>query len=144
MKNHGQLKEALERGGYTCIAFNDNGLHYSSHQRGIVPLFELCEKNTAGVPLFVADKVIGKAAALLCVYCRVAVLYADVISESALQVLTEHGIDVQYGKAVEYIKNRDGTGKCPMEALSKGVTNADEMFARILAFVAQSRRPQPE
>ena len=135
--NRNQLKAELESGGYTCIAFDDNGQYFASKARGIGPLHMLCQKNTARSPLFVADKVIGKAAALLCAKCNVTTLYAQVVSKDALAVLAAHDIEVSYGTVAEFITNRAGTGKCPMELLAQDTDSPDEVFARVGAFLAQ-------
>ena len=100
------LKASLN--DYACIAYSDEGLVYTSRQRGIGPLVELCEMNTALDELYVADKVIGKAAALLCVKCSVKMLYAKVASEAAVKILKEHGIETSYDELAEYIKGQDG------------------------------------
>lgn len=134
--NHTQLKQELQNGGYTCVAFDQNGLYYSSFARGVAPLAELCEKNTSHVPLYVADKIIGKAAALLCVKCRITMLYTPVITHSALTVLQSHDISVKCDQKVEYIKNRTGTGKCPMEQLADSVELPEQMYNRVKAFLA--------
>ena len=42
-------------------------------------------------------------------------IYADVISTHALSVLEEHQIPVEYSTLTDKIKNRAGTGFCPME-----------------------------
>lgn len=133
--NHKQLKCELESGNYTCIAFDENGLYYSSYKQGIVPLAELCEKNTACRKLYIGDKVTGKAAALLTVKCGAQMLYTGVITNDALDVLIEHGIDIEYEKKVPHIKNRTGTGKCPMELLAKDVVFPAEMYDMIKAFL---------
>ena len=81
--NPKQLKHAFEGSGYACLAFGPGGLMLASNARGIAPLFELCGLAHAGMPLYVADKVIGKAAALLCVRSGVLAVYADVMSHFA-------------------------------------------------------------
>lgn len=131
--NHDQLKRSL--GEYACIAYNSQGLVFTSKLRGVAPLAELCELNTENEELYVADKVVGKAAALLCAYCNVKMLYAAVISEAALEVLASYAIDVSYTALVPYIKNRSGDGKCPMEQLSSDTDSPEEMYRRVKEFL---------
>jgi len=136
--NHEQLKAELHSTSITCIAYENYDFFYMSSERGIRPLFELCEKNQNRAALSVADKVIGKAAALLCAYGNVQTLYTDVVSQSALRILSHHGIGVAYGEVTEYIRNRTGDGKCPMEQLSQGTEDPKEMFLRVRGFLAQT------
>ena len=133
--NHKKLKSKLNNGGYTCIAYGQKGLFYSSYLRGIAPLVLLCEKSSVPKKLFIGDKVIGKAAALLCIKCGAAVLYADVISKDAISILSEHKVSLAYRERVDYIKNRSGDGKCPMEGLAYGVSSPDIMYKKAKAFI---------
>ncbi len=129
------LKHELEKGGYTCVAFDENKMYYSSKTKGIVPLVELCEKNTNGKKLYLADKITGKAAALLSVKCGAKELYTGVTTKSALSVLDKHAVKTAYERLVPFIKNRSGDGKCPMESLSKDVSEPEEMYIKIKAFL---------
>jgi hypothetical protein len=133
--NHKQLKHALK--GYSLVAFKQDEFFFSSLQRGITPLVALCEKNAARDELSLADKVIGKAAALLCVRCGVKTLYAKVLSEEALAVLEASDINTEYEELVPYIENRSGDGKCPMESLAQGVQSPEQMLARVQQFLKE-------
>ena len=131
--NHNQLKQELK--DFALVAFKNDKLYYSSGQRGIAPLVALCEKNVQKDDLHIADKVIGKAAALLCAHCGVKVLFAKVISKAALEVLQQYNIDTEYDKLVPYIRNREGNGKCPMEKLAHCVSDPGEMLLRAQNFL---------
>ncbi len=63
----------------------------------------------------VADKVVGKAAALLFVKSGIASVFAENLSESGKKVLQEHAIPFEYITLAEKIINRTGTDICPME-----------------------------
>lgn len=135
--NHIQLKEELQRSGCTCVAYDENGLYYSSFARGVAPLAELCQTNTEGKVLYLADKITGKAAALLTVQCGVKLLYTRVITPNALSVLNRYSIDVRCDKIVPFIQNRIGDGKCPMEKLAQDVTTPEEMLSKVLIFLKE-------
>ena len=115
-----KAKQLLCAQGFTCVLCKGDILHTSYH-RGVKPLMELLGQDLEGFSA--ADKVVGKATALL--YCLLGVrsLYAQVISESALEVLSAHGIDVQWQKQVPYIVNREGTGQCPMEQATQNISD---------------------
>ena len=63
---------------------------------------------------------VGKAAALLYAYMGVSALYAGVASEPAADVLRRFGVDAEIGQVVPRIRNRAGTGFCPMETAVQG------------------------
>ena len=79
----------------------------------------------------VADKVIGKAAALLMAFGEIKEVHTLIISEPALQVFENHKIKYFYDKKVDRIVNRTGDGLCPMETLCLDVENPQEAFDRI-------------
>lgn len=88
----------------------------------------------------VADKVVGKGAAALMVLGGVAGLYADLISEPALQLLQAHQVSVAYGKLVPHILNRTGDGICPVEQRCAACTTPEECLAQIAAFIGQTHK----
>lgn len=104
-----------ENNTLTCVMQNNNVV-YRSALRGISPLLSWLSADSGALrDAYVADKVIGKAAALLMVYGGVAQVYAAVISRPAADCFDKNGIQYVYDKKVEYIINRTGDGLCPME-----------------------------
>lgn len=102
---------------------------YISSEKGIRPIMELLE--TESRPLsggFLADKVIGKAAAFLAVYGGVSQVYAGIISEAALRVFQAEDIYCEYNERVPFIVNRTKTGRCPMESAVWEVSGADAAY----------------
>ena len=106
--------EMLLNGGYTCVLHRGEQT-YTSTLRGVKPLVQWVESDLNLRGFSAADKVVGKATAYLYVLLGVGALYAHVISESALAVLKENGIPVEYGNLVPHIINRAGNGICPFE-----------------------------
>ncbi len=109
-----QAMELLRTGGYTCVLVKD-GQVYTSTARGVRPLLNWLETQTPLSGACAADKVVGKATAMLYCLLNVSSVYAQVISASAIAVLESHGIAVRWDTQVDFIQNRDKTGRCPME-----------------------------
>ena len=112
-----RLKEAriALTGAVRCAVYNDTGLH-TTVERGIRPMILWLEED----PEFlrgasVADKVVGRAAAMIMVYAGVREVYASVVSNGALEVFKEAGIACGYTMSAIAISNRRGDGICPME-----------------------------
>lgn len=109
-----------------------------STKQGIAPILELMQLkihflNNASV----ADKVIGKAAALLLIKAGIKELYAGIISEHAVKVLEQNGITVQYDTIVPYIINRRGDGMCPMETTVLEINSPEEAYTALQEKVKQ-------
>ena len=131
------LADILHKEHCSCVIFNrGNVFHFL--RRGVRDLYDLLTMQPdllAGA--MIADKVIGKGAAALMVAGGVREVYADVISDPALELLTAAGIDVVYGKRVANIFNRAGTGLCPVEELCIGCATAEECIPLIQQFIDQ-------
>lgn len=100
--------------------------------RGIKPLYELLTiegpKLKGGA---LADKVMGKAAALLTLHAGLASSYAKVMSRPAYNLLLANNINVTCDILVEHILNREQTGFCPMETLTANITDPDEAYRAV-------------
>ncbi len=133
-----ELIERLHAGGYSCVI--RNGEIRTFTQRGVLDLFALAEKDPAFLQgAQVADKVIGKGAAALLVQGGIREVYADVISRPARELLQAAGIQIRCAQQVEYIRNRAGTGRCPLETLCEGQDKAEDLLPLIRGFVEKMR-----
>ena len=105
---------------------------FTSHDRGVKPLLHLLtEKKGFLKGASVADKVIGKAAALLMVLGEIKEVHTLIISDPAIKVFEKYNIPCFYDKKVDRIVNRTGDGLCPMETLCLDVDNPAEAFTKI-------------
>ena len=98
----------------TCVLCRGETV-YRSEKKGIAPMMDFLEEGIDLCGFSAADRVVGRAAALLFVLAGVKEVYSEVLSEGALQVFHAHGIPVRYGTLTPYIINRQGNGPCPME-----------------------------
>ena len=115
-----RLRDMLISGNQTCV-ISDGTEYITSRERGVKPLIALIDGGRRLDGFYAADKVVGKAAALLYAYMKIEALYACVLSEKALAVCKAHGIGVEYDVLAKSIINRKGDGICPMETLTENV-----------------------
>ncbi len=106
-----------------------------SDGRGIAPVLALLEHDGLRERA-VADKIVGKAAALLFVYGGVEAVYAHTLSEGGRAVLEEYGIPYEYGTLTQKIINRAGTDICPMERTVLEISDPHEAYLALKAKVA--------
>ncbi len=126
-----QAKSTLISSAST-IAVVSNGEVFTSQERGVKPLLHLLtEKKGFLKGASVADKVIGKAAALLMVLGEIKEVHTLIISEPAIKVFEKYNIPCFYDKKVTRIVNRAGDGLCPMETLCLDVDEPKEAFTKI-------------
>ncbi len=125
----------------STIAVVSNGEVFTSQERGVKPLLHLLtEKKGFLKGASVADKVIGKAAALLMVLGEIKEVHTLIISEPAIKVFEKHNIPCFYDKKVTRIVNRAGDGLCPMETLCLDVDEPQEAFQKITDFIKTMKK----
>ena len=130
-----QLINLLHKERCSCVIRTGDRITVC-RERGVKDLFRLLKEEPEILTgASVADKVIGKGAAVLMVKGGVSRVYADVISRPALSLLELHGIDVEYDRLTDNIINRQGTGICPVETLTMHCDNLDECVAKIEGFI---------
>ena len=133
-----RARNTLVHSNFTCVLCRGDTVRTCT-ARGVRPLLELLEEGS-WQGFSAADKVVGKATAFLYVLLGVKAVWAPVISESALEVLTSHGIEAFWDATVPSIFNRDRTGFCPMETATRDIEDPAEALAAIRKTLAILRR----
>ncbi len=133
-------KGLLDGGEHTCVVIREKRA-FTSKKRGVAPLLELYDEVgddglNGGVA---ADKVVGKAAAMLYVLLGVKRIYAGVISRHALSTLERYGIAVSYDVLTDAVRNRAGDGYCPMESAVMDIDDPHEGLSAIRKRLEQLR-----
>ena len=131
-----KARNTLEQGGFTCVVCSDDTLYTSQH-RGVKPLLDFIDQGIDLNGFSAADKVIGKATALLYCLLNVKEVYAQVISDAAAQVFQAHAVPVQWEHRVDFIRNRTNTGRCPMETATETITDPQEALIAIRTTLAK-------
>jgi hypothetical protein len=81
----------------------------------------------------VADRVVGKAIALLCIYASVSDVYALTLSRKAKELFEENAIHVEYGVLVENVLSPDKAVACPFENLAAGIADPRDAYRKLKA-----------
>lgn len=136
MKDIELAKNVLDNEKKAIVIVKDKRVIFSSEGRGIKPMYTaLNELKDELQGSSAADKVVGKAAAMIYEYAGIKELSTNLISEAAINVLKKTSIIYEYEKSVPYIKNRDRSGMCPVETLSLKINNIDDLLAEISNFL---------
>ncbi len=130
-----RAKALLTERDCTCVLCSEAET-ILTQERGIRPLLLWLDEGRSLADFAAADKVVGKAAACLYVLLSVGMLYTRVISRPALAVLEAHGIAVQYDTLTEAIRNRAGTGFCPMETAVRDASSPGDALENIRTTLA--------
>lgn len=123
-KDH--LTLAISRGGNVI---------FTSRNRGVLDLYCLLKHRPEILKgACAADKVVGKAAAMLYAASGVQDVYADSLSRAAAAVLREAGVKVEYRNMIPFVMNRDRTGMCPVERLATSTDTLEQLMAGLQHF----------
>lgn len=116
---------------YELEIWLDDKIIFQSEENGLKGLIGFIEKNNHKYKdIVIFDKKVGRGAALLAVYLAAKMVFGEVGSKSAEEVLKEAKIDFEFKETVENIMNKKGDTICPIEKLSLGKT-AEEFYKSI-------------
>ena len=125
------MKDLLGK-GERCVLAKGGVIFAKSEERGIKPLADFLKSGRLKGAL-VVDKVIGKAAAALCVAGGARKVHALVMTDAAKLLLLAHDVEASADEMAERILNRTRTGLCPMETRVKDLSDIDAMVQALVS-----------
>jgi hypothetical protein len=75
-----------------------------------------------------ADRVAGKAIALLCVYVKIKEVYADILSKKAKTAFEENGISHEWKELVDNVLDLNKSGVCPFEKAAADISDPKHAY----------------
>ena len=81
--------------------------------------------------LTVADKIVGKASAMLLCLSGVKEVHCIVLSKAGKDILEKYGVTYKYEQLVDYIINRTGDDMCPMEKTVKDIDDLNKAYVAL-------------
>lgn len=124
-----QAREMIVAETATCIVIRGGAIVRTGSGRGVKPLLAVYESEPELLQgAILADKIIGKAAAMIAVLSGVQRVFALTMSAAAREYLTEHDIPCTCSCEVEMIQNRTGDGLCPLEQSVLTLTDPEEGY----------------
>lgn len=139
-----ELAKALLHGqGKALVLVKGGEVLATGERQGVADLLALVDRlGQAARGASLADRVVGKAAALIAASVGVTAIYTPLVSELAQAALVVQAIHLQYERSVPGILNRQGNGPCPMERLVQEVEDPEQAVQTLRDFIALSS-PQP-
>ena len=129
-------KSCLHQKGLTLIIVKNGTVLFETASHRISGFLGAIEQFGGGLEgASVADRVVGKAIALLCVYAGIREVYAEVLSRKAQAVLEENGIPCQWKELVDTIFDLNRNGVCPFEKAAAGISDPEAAYATFKALL---------
>ncbi|MEM3726070.1 MAG: DUF1893 domain-containing protein [Candidatus Bathyarchaeia archaeon] len=134
-------KSRLKEGNLTLSIVKDGKVLFETVSHGVSGFLEAVEKcGNRLEKASVADRIVGKAIALLCVYAKIRAVYAVTLSKKAKTVLEENSVHHEWENLVENILGVDGKSVCPFEKLSDEIPNPKEAYRKLRALQQSLKR----
>ncbi|MGI6168345.1 MAG: DUF1893 domain-containing protein [Christensenellales bacterium] len=131
-------KQTLDLGKFTCVVVKDGNVLHRIQGVGVRPLLHLYQTHPQDLKgASVADKIIGKAAAVVLVLAGIHEAFGHVLSTPGSDFLKQHAIPAYGSQTVPQILNRSGDGICPLEQSVITCTDAKEGYRLLLSKVEQ-------
>jgi len=119
----------------TLVIVKEGKVIFETRSQGVGGFLQAIEKlGKRLVASSVADKIVGAAAAMLCVYSEVSSVFAVTISEEGIRVFEDNDIIYQFENGVPNILNHDKTDICPFEKLVIGFREPKQAYTKLKSF----------
>jgi hypothetical protein len=134
-------RSLLEEDKWNLVIVKKGQVLLSSRERGIAPFFQAVQSIGKGLHnAAVADRIVGSAVAMLCLHARVRYVYADILSQGALDMLRKKGVAVNSKTTVPHISNYDGTDLCPFEKLAESCQKPSQLLAALQSLFGEDNQ----
>lgn len=129
-------KEALRRDALAFALAKDGVILKTGTREGIGELIQALDtlgELAQGAGL--ADKIVGKAVAMVARHNKLRAVYSPLASAAARDALFVDGIPLEYDRLVPLILNKRNDGPCPMERLSLPIQDPAEAVSELRKFI---------
>ncbi len=132
MTNLEKVKQYLKEKNASLVVLK-NGEMKEYYQERVKDLVEILTQNKEGLKgATIADRMIGKVAASIMAEAGVKEIYTLMLSKVAVPVLEKYNITYKYEELIDYVKNKDKTGMCPMESKFKDETDINKIYKEFI------------
>ncbi len=129
-----EMAGLVRRGDAAAVTARDGVIQGRTSGRGVLPLLKLLDDGHLRHSL-VVDKVVGRAAAAVCIVGRARRVHGLLMSEEAKGLLAAHDVPATADRLVPKILNRDQSASCPLEARVAQEADPQKMVAALRAFL---------
>jgi hypothetical protein len=137
-------KQVYHSNAYAFVIVRDGRVVATGTRDGVGELLDAVARHgdaLRGATL--ADRVVGKAVAMIAAFAGIAEIYTPLGSQAAAEVLAAHAISFAAERVVPLIRNKRNDGPCPLERLTMPIAEPMDAVAALHRFVSQPRQPMP-
>ncbi|MEM0212191.1 MAG: DUF1893 domain-containing protein [Candidatus Methanomethylicia archaeon] len=125
-------KKILRERKLTLAIVKNKELIFESNDHGIIGFINAIEELGGELKgAYMADKIVGRAIALLAIYSGIKGVYAEIISKHGFKTLIEVNIEeLEYGEIVDAIMDKTGRELCPFEREAQGINDPSKAYEK--------------
>lgn len=136
-----KLIEILHKTECSLVLKDRQGNIRTFNKKGVRDLEDLLDHEPESLRgAYIADKVVGKAAAGMMAFGGVEEVYAEVLSRKAVPILEDNSIKYSYGKIVDQIIIPNGDNRCPLEKIVAPAATATEVVTLLRQHFTEMQR----
>jgi hypothetical protein len=134
-------KLKLTKEDLSLVIAKNGTVIFETKKQGVNGFLQAIEKlNKDLVGASAADKIVGVAAAMLCVYSGISAVFALTVSEGGFRVLEDNNVECLFEKKVSNILNHNKTDVCPFEKLAIASGSPEEAYMKLKSLASQMTR----
>jgi hypothetical protein len=127
----------LNQKNLSLVVVKDGKVLFETESHGLNDLVEAINQLQSSMKgSSVADRIVGRAAALLFVFSGVSAVFAATISDGGIEILDNNNVFHEFEKRVPRILNLKKTDVCPFEKLVAELSSPEEAYERLKACCA--------
>lgn len=133
-------KKQLCDKGLTLVIAKDGLILFQTDSHRISGFMHAID--TLGIQLkgaSVADRVVGKALALLCIYAGIRKVYAEVLSRKAQAIFEENKVACQWKQLVDNVLDLNKSDVCPFEKTAADISDPQNSYVAFKALLEKMK-----
>ncbi len=128
-------KQALNQYSLAFVVAKDGNILKTGTRDGIGELIATLDAlGESARDASLADKIVGKAVAMVARQARLRAIYSPLVSRAALDALAPANISIEYDRLVPLILNKRNDGPCPMERLTLPISEPKQAVDALREF----------
>jgi hypothetical protein len=137
-------KQKLNADSLAFVIVQDGAVLRTGTREGIGELIEAVDAlGDAVTGASLADKIVGKAVAMVARTAKLSAVYSPLMSQAACDALAIENISYEYDRFVPLILNKRNDGPCPMERLTMPINEPSQAIAALRDFVRARATSSP-
>lgn len=128
----------IRDGKAECVLVKNGKIAIVERGHGVSPLLVMYDSHASEMEgAIVVDKVIGRAAACIAICGKASHVHGELMSEDAVEFLSDNGISSSYTQLVPRILNQKMDGLCPLEQSVEGLTDPPAALSALRVRVSE-------